>query len=75
MARLLQRIRTAISRALARADTLIAIVALFFAGRASSGDSWLWTVLLLVVGLVFLVASGDYSWRKGFANGRRSAGG
>ena len=73
MSKLGKRIGVAVSRSLARADTIIAIVALFFAGRASSSGSWVVAILLSVIGVVFFVASGDFSWRKGFSAGTRSA--
>lgn len=66
----MSRIGLAISRSLARFDTLVAGVTLFLAGMAAADEAWLRMAILLVVGLVFLVASGDYVWRKGFVAGR-----
>lgn len=66
------RIRVAVSRSLARGDTVIAILALWFAGRAAADGSLPLSVVLSLMGVVFMVSSGDYSWRKGFVAGKRS---
>lgn len=75
MQKLLSRVRTALSRGVARADTLVATAALFFAGRASANGRWALAVILGVAGIVFVVSTGDFAWRKGFVAGKRSIGG
>ncbi|HEY2331169.1 MAG TPA: hypothetical protein VGH94_04560 [Acidimicrobiales bacterium] len=70
----LARIRVALSRALARADTWVAGVALVLTGSELAKSQWVLAILTGVVGVVFLVASGDYCWRRGFVAGRRAGG-
>jgi hypothetical protein len=70
--KLWNRLRVALGRGLARADTWVAAVALVLAGREMADGTPALAALLGVVGLVFLVASGDYCWRRGFAAGRRA---
>ena len=74
MSKLISRIRLALRRGLARADTWIAAAALFQAGRSAAGDDWALAAIAGLVGVVFLVASGDYAWRKGFVAGKRDGG-
>lgn len=69
------RVWLAVRRGLARADSLIAIAALFAAGWRAAGERWTSAVVLGAVGLVFLVASGDFVWRKGYAAGKRESSG
>jgi hypothetical protein len=67
----LSRLQTAIGRGVAKADTWVAVVALWLSGMLSADDRWAWAAIAGVVGLVFLVSSGDYCWRKGFVAGTR----
>ena len=72
MSRLIARIRLA-QRGLARADTWVAAACIFLAGFNAANEDWPWVAVLGVVGLIFLVASGDYVWRKGAVAGKREA--
>lgn len=71
MSRALARIGTAVRRGGARADSLAAAAGLFFAGWSAADEQWPRVIGLGLLGLVFLIASGDYSWRKGFVAARR----
>jgi len=73
--KLLARIRVALGRGVARADTWIAAVALVLTGSEIAKSQWVLAVVTGVVGVVFLVSSGDFCWRRGFVAGRRAAGG
>jgi hypothetical protein len=64
------RVRTALGRGVAKADTLAAVVALWLAGVFTGDERWVWAAVTAVIGLVFLVSSGDYCWRKGFVAGK-----
>jgi hypothetical protein len=75
VSRLSRRVRTALGRGLAKADTWAAVFALWLAGVLSANDRWGWAVVAGLVGLVFLVSVGDYCWRKGFAARQRNDGG
>ena len=72
MNRLIARIRLA-QRGLARADTWVAAACIFLAGFNAANEEWIWVAILSVIGLIFLVASGDYVWRKGAVAGKREA--
>jgi hypothetical protein len=67
------RLRLALRRGLARADTWVAAVALVLTGSEAAKGQWVLGAVTGVVGVVFLVASGDYCWRRGYVAGRRDA--
>ena len=70
MSRMTRRVRTAFRRGLAKADTWAAVLALWLAGMMSADERWIWAAIAGVIGIVFLVSSGDYCWRKGYIAGR-----
>lgn len=71
MTRARSRIGTAIRRGSARADTWVAALGFFFAGRSAADNGWIAAASFAAAGVVFLVASGDYAWRKGYVAGAR----
>ncbi|HUF33050.1 MAG TPA: hypothetical protein VMN58_07570 [Acidimicrobiales bacterium] len=71
MRSVLSRVRLAMQRGLARADTWVGVVALWLGGMSAGNGRWVAGAALGLVGVVFVVASGDYSWRKGFVAGKR----
>jgi hypothetical protein len=73
--KLVQRLRLALSRGVARADTLVGVFALWYSGNRAADGSWLIAAITGICGLILIVASGDYCWRRGFVAGRREAGG
>jgi len=70
----MDRILTSIKRGSARADTFVAVVLLVVCGHALANDRWILMAITGVLGLVFMFASGDFSWRKGYVAGKRDAG-
>lgn len=68
-----KRARLALQRGLARADSWLAAIGFYVAGLGAADERWLQAGLALAVGVVFLVAAGDYTWRKGYAEGKRSS--
>jgi hypothetical protein len=64
------RIRTALRRGLAKADTWVAAVALWLSGLLAANDQWLGAVVVGLAGFIFLVSAGDYCWRRGYTAGR-----
>jgi hypothetical protein len=68
-----QRVRTAVGRGSAKADTWVAAVVIWVSGVLGANDEWVWCVVVGLVGLVFLVSAGDYCWRKGYVAAQREA--
>jgi hypothetical protein len=71
--RALRRIQLALSRGSARADSIVAAVLLVVSGHSWASDRAVVALASAVAGLIFLFASGDYSWRKGYVAGKREA--
>ena len=71
MSRATDRIRIGLQRGVARADTFIAIIVLLAAGWRAGDGHWISAVGLGVVGVVLVIASGDFAWRKGYAAATR----
>lgn len=67
----MQRIKLALRRGSAKGDTWVAAVALWFSGWGAANESWVLAVVAGIAGLAFLVASGDYAWRKGYVVGKQ----
>ena len=71
--RALRRIQLALSRGSARADSIVAAVLLVISGHRWASDRPVIAAASMLGGLIFLFASGDYSWRKGYVAGKREA--
>lgn len=71
MQRFWARFGLALRRAFAKADTFVAIVALWWSGASFERESWALAIAAGLVGLVFLISSGDFIWRKGYVAGQR----